>query len=160
VGCTISPRVGTVQPQRRHEVRREAANIEAVDAIKARPARVCPLVCEQGFKADGERCARITCRTGYEVGDHNNCEKVAVKKVRRERLEMAKTAPKPAARSTETPQARFANSPTCTNVRLACEQGRSKYGLGAGHCASSFAQCIQTGKWSSSYSNYEGLAQR
>lgn len=64
--------------------------------------------------------------------------------------------------SAETPQERFANSPTCTNVRLACEKTAGKFGIGPGrgHCASSFAECMQTGKWKSNYSNYEGLARR
>ncbi|PMY00969.1 caspase (peptidase), partial [Pseudomonas sp. MPR-R2A5] len=38
------------------------ASFEALDAIKAKPGRVCPLVCEHGFKADGDACVKITCR--------------------------------------------------------------------------------------------------
>jgi hypothetical protein len=77
---------------------------------------------------------------------------------RRERTKAASEPAKP--QSTETPQARFANSPTCTNVRLACEKTASKFGAGAGHCPSSFAECMQTGKWKSNFSYYEGLARR
>jgi len=144
------------------------ASVDTLDVIKAKPARICPLICKHGFKVDGERCTGITCRPGYELGDDNNCDKIEVKKSKREELkaqrgrsELTRAASKPAGPpSTESPQAKFANSPTCTNVRLACEQSRSKHGLGAGHCASSFAQCMQTGKWKSSYSDYEGLARR
>jgi hypothetical protein len=56
------------------------ASLDALDAIKARPARVCPLICEHGYKADGERCTKITCRAGFEVGDDNTCERIEVKK--------------------------------------------------------------------------------
>jgi hypothetical protein len=82
-------------------------------------------------------------------------------KARHDRPERTKAASEPAKpQSTETPQARFANSPTCTNVRVACEKTASKFGIGAGHCPSSFAECMQTGKWKSNYSYYEGLARR
>jgi uncharacterized caspase-like protein len=144
------------------------ASIDAFDAIKAKPARVCPPICDHGFRADGDRCTKITCRPGYEVGDENSCEKIEVKRPKREELralrdrpERAKGASEPAKpQSTESPQAKFANSPTCTNVRAACEKTRSKLRVGSGHCASSFAACMRTGTWKSSYSYYEGLARR
>jgi hypothetical protein len=84
-------------------------------------------------------------------------------KARRDRSARTKSAsepPKPP--STETPQEKFANAPKCTNVRAACEKTASKFGVapGRGHCASSFAECMQTGKWKSTYSNYEGLARQ
>jgi uncharacterized caspase-like protein len=56
------------------------ASVEALDALKAKPGRVCPLVCNFGFKADGDQCVKITCRAGYRVGDDNECEKVQEKK--------------------------------------------------------------------------------
>jgi hypothetical protein len=58
----------------------KVASLDTLDAIKAKSARICPLACEQGFKADGERCTKITCGPGYEVGDDNTCEKIEVKK--------------------------------------------------------------------------------
>ncbi|WP_354046306.1 caspase family protein [Bradyrhizobium sp. LB12.1] len=56
------------------------ASVDALDALKAKPGRVCPLVCNFGFKADGDQCAKITCRAGYHVGDDNECEKIQEKK--------------------------------------------------------------------------------
>ncbi|GLR85550.1 hypothetical protein GCM10007857_22610 [Bradyrhizobium iriomotense] len=56
------------------------ASIDALDALKAKQGRVCPLVCERGFKADGDNCVKITCRAGYRVNDDNECEKVQDKK--------------------------------------------------------------------------------
>jgi hypothetical protein len=74
------------------------ASADALDAVKGKTNRVCPLVCDHGFRADGDRCAKITCRAGYEVGDDNTCEKIEVKKpvakreeLKRERQERAKT---------------------------------------------------------------------
>ena len=53
---------------------------DALDAIKAKTSRVCPLVCDHGLRADGDRCVKITCRTGYRINDDNECEKVPEKK--------------------------------------------------------------------------------
>ena len=58
----------------------KVASVDALDAVKSKTTRVCPLICDHGFKADGDRCTKITCRAGYEVGDDNTCEKIEVKK--------------------------------------------------------------------------------
>jgi uncharacterized caspase-like protein len=60
------------------------ASVDTLDAIKLKPSRVCPLVCEHGFKADGDRCTKITCAAGSVLNDDNECEK------RRERKPLAK----------------------------------------------------------------------
>jgi uncharacterized caspase-like protein len=51
------------------------ASTDALDAIKLKPSRVCPLICEHGFKADGDRCSRIVCAEGSSLNDNNECEK-------------------------------------------------------------------------------------
>jgi hypothetical protein len=56
------------------------ASVDALDALKAKPGRVCPLICNFGSKADGDQCVKITCRAGYRVGDDNECEKIQEKK--------------------------------------------------------------------------------
>jgi uncharacterized caspase-like protein len=53
----------------------KAANADTLDAIKQKPARVCPLVCEHGFKADGDRCVKIVCAEGSFVNGDKECEK-------------------------------------------------------------------------------------
>jgi uncharacterized caspase-like protein len=53
----------------------KVASSDALDAIKLKPSRVCPLVCEHGFKADGEQCVKIVCAEGFVLNDDNECEK-------------------------------------------------------------------------------------
>ena len=53
----------------------KVASIDALDTIKLKTSRVCPVVCERGFKADGDRCTRITCAAGSFLNDDNECEK-------------------------------------------------------------------------------------
>jgi uncharacterized caspase-like protein len=50
-------------------------NADTLDAIKQKPSRVCPLVCEHGSKADGDHCSKIVCAEGSFVNDDNECEK-------------------------------------------------------------------------------------
>jgi hypothetical protein len=65
------------------------ASLDALDAIKLKPARVCPLICEHGFRPDGERCSRIVCAGGSFLNDDNECEK------RRARTPSARREPEP-----------------------------------------------------------------
>ena len=53
----------------------KVASTDALDTVKSKPSRVCPLVCEHGFKADGDKCTKIVCRDGYALNDDNECEK-------------------------------------------------------------------------------------
>ena len=56
------------------------ASIDMLDAIRAKPSRVCPLVCDHGFRADGDACVKITCRAGYRLNDNNECGKTRERK--------------------------------------------------------------------------------
>ena len=53
----------------------KTASLDTLDAIKQKPSRVCPLVCEHGFKAEGELCSKIVCGDGAFLNDENECEK-------------------------------------------------------------------------------------
>jgi len=53
----------------------DAASTDALDAIKRKQGRVCPLVCPHGSEADGDHCSRIVCASGSFLNDDNECEK-------------------------------------------------------------------------------------
>ncbi|MBV9985122.1 caspase family protein [Bradyrhizobium sp.] len=53
----------------------KVASADALDAIKLKPSRVCPLVCQHGFKPDGDHCSKIVCAEGSFLNDDNECEK-------------------------------------------------------------------------------------
>jgi hypothetical protein len=55
------------------------ASLDALDAIKLKSARVCPLICESGFKADGDRCVKISCAAGSFLNEDGECEKRKVR---------------------------------------------------------------------------------
>jgi uncharacterized caspase-like protein len=58
----------------------KTASLDTLDGIKLKSSRVCPLVCEHGFKADGDHCNRIVCAEGAFLNDDNECEKRRDKK--------------------------------------------------------------------------------
>jgi hypothetical protein len=54
----------------------KGASLDVLDAVKSKQARVCPLICEKGFVAKGDTCAKIACAPGYEINRDNECKKV------------------------------------------------------------------------------------
>src|SRR6266478_909954 len=58
------------------------ASPDALDAIKLKSSRVCPLICQHGFRpdADGDTCSKIVCAEGSFLNDDNECEKRRAKR--------------------------------------------------------------------------------
>ncbi|MCA1433667.1 caspase family protein [Bradyrhizobium sp. BRP20] len=101
------------------------ASVDALDALKAKPGRVCPLVCNFGFKANGDQCVKIACQAGYRVNDNNECEKVQEKKpvATRENSKPRDDERKASESAPSKPQATgqiFCNSAGCRPVRQGC----------------------------------------
>ncbi|GAB1717238.1 MAG: hypothetical protein NTAFB05_22800 [Nitrobacter sp.] len=49
------------------------ASLDTLGVIKGKTARVCPLICRHGYKADGDTCTKITCGQGKVLNDDNEC---------------------------------------------------------------------------------------
>lgn len=64
------------------------ASIDALDAVRSRTERVCPLDCERGYHATGDRCTKVICDSGSILGPSGTCHP------------RAERAPKAAARRT------------------------------------------------------------
>ncbi|MGA7608647.1 MAG: hypothetical protein WCF49_00515, partial [Xanthobacteraceae bacterium] len=54
----------------------KVASIDALDAVRLKQSRVCPLECERGYQAEGERCIRVACQSGYVHDDDGDCVRV------------------------------------------------------------------------------------
>lgn len=116
------------------------ASTDALDAVKGKTGRVCPLVCDTGFRADNDRCVKITCSAGYRINDDNECEKVPDKRPfakreepKREKSDRAKidTAP---ARPQASGQVICGSGGYCRPVKKGCrlEIRSAQFGGGAG----------------------------
>jgi len=64
------------------------ASLDALDAVRNRPDRVCPLICAKGQRAEGDRCVQIGCGSGFFLNSSGACEK------RQEPAPKARTATK------------------------------------------------------------------
>jgi hypothetical protein len=51
------------------------ASLDALDAVRGKTDRVCPLECAKGQKADGDRCVQIGCSAGLFLNSSGACEK-------------------------------------------------------------------------------------
>ena len=53
------------------------ASLDALEAVRGKSDRVCPLVCSKGQKAEGDRCVQTGCKAGYFLNSSGACEKRA-----------------------------------------------------------------------------------
>jgi len=104
------------------------ASTDALDTIKSKPSRVCPLVCEHGYKSDGDSCVKISCAEGSFLNDDNQCEKRREKKpvARRDSNERDDRAARPVReRPQSLPQA-IVSKPRVSaggSGQIVCDQG-------------------------------------
>jgi hypothetical protein len=112
----------------------KAASLDSLDVVKGKTGRICPLVCDHGYKADGDTCVKITCKAGYQVGDDNSCEKIESDKkpVAKREAPAGQQTPKPQAAPSQPPapsrQAQtgggggqiFCNQSGCQQVHKGC----------------------------------------
>jgi hypothetical protein len=53
----------------------KTASLDALDAVRAKQGRVCPLDCDRGYRASGDKCVKVTCDDGYVLGANGSCQK-------------------------------------------------------------------------------------
>jgi chemotaxis protein histidine kinase CheA len=51
------------------------ASLDALDAVRGKTDRVCPLICAKGQRAEGDRCIQIGCGIGFFLNSSESCEK-------------------------------------------------------------------------------------
>jgi uncharacterized caspase-like protein len=69
------------------------ASLEALDAVRNIPDRVCPLVCAKGERVSGDHCIEIDCASGYFLNSRGSCER-RHEPVRRQRTVTREFAPR------------------------------------------------------------------
>ena len=51
------------------------ASLDALDTVRSKTDRVCPLICAKGQREDGGRCVQISCDGGFFLNSSGACEK-------------------------------------------------------------------------------------
>ena len=77
----------------------KAPGADALDFVRNKIGRICPLVCEHGYRPNGESCAKIVCKDGFELSDDNACERVPRHVKRKQTPTAARAEPRSAAES-------------------------------------------------------------
>jgi hypothetical protein len=110
----------------------KAASLDSLDVLKSKTGRICPLICDHGYKADSDTCVEITCKAGDQLSDDNSCEKIESGKKPVARREAPPAQPKQQAAPSPAPapnrQAQsggggrqiFCNQAGCQQVRKGC----------------------------------------
>jgi uncharacterized caspase-like protein len=51
----------------------KVASLDALDAVRGKAGRVCPLDCDSGYRANGDHCVKIVCDDGEVLGANGSC---------------------------------------------------------------------------------------
>lgn len=54
----------------------KVASLDALDAVRSKTSRVCPLTCDRRSRPNGDRCVAITCDQGFVLDARGHCEKI------------------------------------------------------------------------------------
>ena len=135
------------------------ASKDSLDAVKSRNGRVCPLICDSGFKIDGDRCLKITCGPGSFLNDNNECEK------KREREKSARRDDPSVSIHPDRERAKPAgSSASCTfmmgKCATVCVANTGRPDCASTICVGMRARCLATGCWAGRGFNGCGLARR
>jgi uncharacterized caspase-like protein len=84
----------------------KAPGADALDFVRNKTGRICPPVCEHGYRPEGDVCTKIVCKDGFELSDDNACERVA-RPVKRKQTPTAALTPEPRS----VPEPRSASAP-------------------------------------------------
>lgn len=130
----------------------KVANVDTLDAIRLKSSRVCPLVCEHGYRADGDRCSKIVCAEGTFLNDDNECEK------RREKKPVAKrdTDDRPARRERADRPPRERNEPSIPRAQASSRGGSGQIVCDRGGCRPVARGCHLEYKTTAEGGPYEG----
>lgn len=139
----------------------KVASLDTLDFVRSKSARICPLICEHGYKADGDICTRITCEPGFEIGDDNNCVRVNPKKPsakRDTRPGELQPANRPPVGSGDQDILHRCGATSCSMALRGCIR---KVGIMGGNpeiCQVKYSNCMQTGSFVGRFCNMHGLA--
>jgi uncharacterized caspase-like protein len=119
------------------------ASADALNVVKGKTGRICPLICEFGYRAEGNGCFKITCRAGYELNDDGSCKKLRVSRTG------SIISKRPKAESEQTQKRQTTTGFSCTKALGGCRvicAGRGS-DCGSTVCVRLHQECLRTGCW-------------
>jgi hypothetical protein len=138
------------------------ASLDALEIVRSKPARVCPVICDHGYKAVGDGCSKIVCKAGYEVGDDNSCKPSKAQKPMADRGSGPKEAqplPAPANEPTHSGEGGAACGATsCSAAYAGCLRNAPSFGKSGNHCQLEYSSCLTTGDFVGRRCQHHSLA--
>lgn len=67
--------LGTFNKNAQTDFNVKVASIDALDAVRSKTGRVCPLTCAKGQRVEADRCIQIGCDRGFFLNSSGSCEK-------------------------------------------------------------------------------------
>jgi uncharacterized caspase-like protein len=148
----------------------KVASLDTLDVVRGRRARVCPLMCDHGYKANGDTCVKIDCKAGYELGDGDECVKVQSKKPEAKRdgkpeetqpvPRSAAIEPQPGNRPPSQADKDFLHkcgATSCSQAMRGCMRKSAILGGDSSKCVAKYNYCMQTGQFSGRFCQLSGL---
>jgi uncharacterized caspase-like protein len=148
------------------------ASLDTLDLVRGKTARVCPLICDHGYKANGDTCVKIDCKAGYELGNGGDC--VKVKPTKPEAKQNSKpddSQPAQGKSATIEPQSgsrplsqadkdflHKCGATSCSQAMHGCLRKQAITGGDPGKCVELHQHCMQTGQWVARYCQFQGLS--
>jgi uncharacterized caspase-like protein len=140
----------------------KVASLDALDVLQHRNGRVCPLICEYGYRPDGDTCTRIICKAGLELGDDNTCQRAKPKKPEAKREgepETLRARPlAPQGNDVGNPELRRCGATSCSQALRGCMRKNAIAGGDNSKCVAKYQACLQTGEFSGRFCQHSGLA--
>jgi uncharacterized caspase-like protein len=144
----------------------KVASLDALGAVRGKTARVCPLICDHGYKAIGDGCSKILCKAGYELGDDNVCRGTESNKPAAKREPPAKGDSRPGtqrnamAPANPSPQSALSNcsARSCSQALAGCRHKADLLGRNGVGCSAKYQECMQTGSFNGHFCQHRGLA--
>ena len=139
------------------------ASLDTLDVVRGKSERVCPLVCEHGYRPDGETCTRISCKAGFQLNDDNECEKSKTRKpempdARRDGRPEAQPVNKPPMSQSDSDFLHRCGATSCSMALRGCMRKTAIMGRDSSICTVKYDACLQTGSFVGRFCSLHGLA--
>jgi len=139
------------------------ASLDALEVVRGKSERVCPLVCEHGYRPDGETCTKIICKAGSQLNDDNGCEKSKTRKpempdARRDGPLRAEPVNKPPISQGDSDFLHRCGATSCSMALRGCMRKTAIMGVDSSVCAAKYNACLQTGSFVGRFCSLHGLA--
>jgi Caspase domain len=133
------------------------ASLDTLDLVRGKTERICPLICEHGYQAEGETCTKIICKAGFELNGDNECTRIQRTKqeTRPEQRSLPRNGP---------PSAGGGNggggckATSCSMAMRGCMRKAAMFGHHGHGCEVRYDNCLRTGGWSGRMCDMHGLA--